>query len=265
MKIAPGRRHLVRGMGLAAALLALGAACGSDAAPQTRDADAAPPAGGGAASAPPASMEAPLAGEGPAGDGEYLESTATQVVVHGVDLTGVGYDRGDPAAPIVIVELSDFGCPYCAKHALETLPALESEYVQKGKVFYKYVPFVMGMFPNSERAVRAAECAGRQGRFWQMHDSVYARQADWKRGSRPDAVLSRVGRSVVPDAGAWDACYASGQTDARTKAANDRAARLGVRATPTMFVNGQIVEGALPMDVFRQGLDAMLQGKGGDR
>lgn len=241
----------MRAIGTAAALVMLGAGCGAEASPQGRD-------GGGS----PSAATAAAAAIGNSATDGFAESTRTPIVVHGVDLTGVGYDRGDPAAPIVIVELSDFGCPYCAKHALETLPLLEREYVDQGKVFYKYVPFVLGMFPNADRAVRAAECAGRQGRFWQMHDSVYANQNDWKRGSQPDRVLQRLGHAVAPDTAAWTACYSSDATASRTRAANDRAGRLGIRATPTMFVNGQIVQGALPMDVFREGLDAMLRGDG---
>jgi len=244
--------RLASALSAAAAVTVLGGACGADASSQSGE-------GGGASDA--AAIAA--AAIGSSATRGITESTDTRVVVQGVDLTGVGYDRGDPNAPIVIVELSDFGCPYCAKHALETLPLLESEYVEQGKVFYKYVPFVLGMFPNADRAVRAAECAGRQGRFWQMHDSVYANQNGWKRGSEPDAVLQRVGYAVAPDTAAWMACYTSNVTDSRTRAANDRAGRLRVRATPTMFVNGQIVQGALPMDVFREGLDAMLRGDNG--
>ena len=183
-----------------------------------------------------------------------------RVVVNGVDLTGVGHDVGDPNAPIVMVEFSDFGCPYCAKHASETFPALERDFVATGKVLYKYVPFVMGMFPNGDRAARAAECAGEQERFWPMHDSVYAHQADWKRGAAPDSVLTALARQTVPDAERWAACYAADRQRARTDAANDRAGRLAVRATPTFFINGQLVEGALPLPVMRNGLNAMLRG-----
>lgn len=185
-----------------------------------------------------------------------------RVIVHGVNLTGVGYDLGDPTAPIVMVEFSDFGCPYCAQHALQAFPSLRSEFIETGKVFYKYVPFVIGMFPNGERAVRAAECAGEQGRFWAMHDSVYANQNAWKRGSEPDRVLGALARQTVPDAARWQSCYAADRRADRTRLANAGAARLGVRATPTFFVNGQLVEGALPLAVLRGGLNSLLRDRG---
>ena len=217
------------------AVVALSAACGADPAPAAQQQPA---------SAPGSSSSS---------------VAATRVVVGGLDLTSVGYDRGDPRAPIVIVDLSDFGCGYCARHALETLPSLDREYIATGKVFYKYVPFVMGMFPNGELAARAAECAGEQDRFWPMHDSVYARQRDWKRGSDPNGVFTTLARQVVPDPRRWAACYSSDRRAERTRAANQVAGRLGVRATPTFFVNGQLVEGALPLDVLRGGLNTMLR------
>lgn len=65
------------------------------------------------------------------------------------DLTGIGYDRGSVTAPVVIIDFSDFGCPYCGQFSLETYPALEREYVTTGKVLFKYVPFLVGMFPHA--------------------------------------------------------------------------------------------------------------------
>ena len=222
------------------------AACGPDAAPAAQP-EAAGATGQGALAAAPGFVVEPQSAGAPA-----------RVVLHGVDLTGVGYDRGDPNAPILMVEFSDFGCPYCAQHALETFPTLDEEYVSTGKVFYKYVPFVMGMFPNGDRAARAAECAGEQDHFWPMHDSVYAHQADWKRGGNADGVLRGLAAQVVADGERWASCYAAGRQGDRTAAANAGARRLGVRATPTFFVNGQMVEGALPLPVMRRGLNTML-------
>ncbi|HEU4697864.1 MAG TPA: thioredoxin domain-containing protein [Gemmatimonadales bacterium] len=217
-----------------------------------------------------------LAGSGctpdtPATDGSTTHGTsaahaagasgARRVVVNGVDLTGIGYDRGARDAPIVMVDLSDFACPFCGSHARQTLPALEREFITQGKVFYKYVPIVMG-FPNGDRAARAAECAAEQDAFWPMHDRIYADQAEWKRASDPAKVFARHATSLGLDTTRFGSCYASARGAARTDAANDRARRLGVRATPTFFVNGQMVEGALPLDRFRVGLTGMLQAPG---
>lgn len=235
MRSTSGSRRLLS-YAIAAALLA---ACSPDAPPPPRDSIV--------ASAAAATLH---------------DSGAARIVLGGVNLTGVGYDIGDVNAPITMIEFSDFGCPYCAQHALQTLPQIRAEFVDSGKVFYKYVPFVVGMFPNGDGAARAAECGGDQGEFWPMHDGLYERQNDWKRGRDPVKVFTEVATSTVPDVDRWRACFEGGRPDARTAVATQAATRLGVRATPTFFINGQMVEGALPLGVMRGGLRSMLEAAG---
>ena len=229
------------------ALLMLCAACGADA------------AGGSAGDGRPA-VEAAEGGAPAAVEVAAGTEAGVRVVVRDVDLTGIGYDVGDPEAPIQVVELSDFGCPYCARFALETEPELFREFVASGRVYWKYVPFVIGMFPNGDQAAHASECAADAGRFWAARDSIYAGQGAWKRASDPVPVLRGLVRSAgVPEDG-FAECMASEAVRARTARANAAASRLGVRATPTFFVNGRMVEGALPLAVFRGGLREMLAG-----
>lgn len=186
---------------------------------------------------------------------------ARRIEVGGIDLTGVGYDVGDPAAQVVLVNFSDFGCPYCAAFARETYPALEREYVRTGKVYFKYVPFVMGMFRNAAHAARAAECAADEGQFWPMHDRLYVTQAEWKSSVSPYEQAFRLdARALGIDAERFRACYVERRTDARTATATELADRLRIRATPSFFVNGRLVEGALPLAQFREVLDGAIRG-----
>lgn len=226
-----------------AAGAALLAACSPDS-PSVREADA-------AESASPAAAPAPV----PAPAAEAGQPTRT--LLYGVDVTGVGYVKGSPTAPVTIIEFSDFGCPYCGKHARETFPALEREFIATGKVRYQYVPFVMGMFPNGGEAARAAECAGDQDRFWQMHDRLFANQPEWKRSGSPGTLFQGYARELGLDAKRFAACWAQEGTHPRTRAANDRAEQLGIRATPTFFINGRPLEGALPLEQFREVLTQM--------
>lgn len=190
---------------------------------------------------------------------ERTKSTpARRVEVGGIDLTGVGYDVGDPAAPVVVVNFSDFGCPFCRSFARETYPTLEREYVRTGKVLFKYVPFVMGMFPNGQHAARAAECAADQGRFWSMHDSLYAQQAEWRKASAPESVFRRDVVALGLDRARFDACYASRDVHPRTRRANEIADDLGIRATPSFVVNDRPIEGALPIADFRRVIEAAI-------
>lgn len=182
--------------------------------------------------------------------------TPRHVSVQGIDLTGVGYDRGSQTAPVVVVDFSDFGCPFCGSFARESYPAIDRDYVQTGKVFFKYVPFVMGMFPNGDEAARAAECAGDQGGFWPMYERLYAGQGDWKRARAPMPIFERYAVASHLDAPRFTRCSGNPALHPRTKVANTAADRLGIRATPTFFVDGRMIEGALPLPQFRELLDA---------
>lgn len=180
------------------------------------------------------------------------------MVVEGIDITGVGYDVGNPSAPVVLIDFSDFGCPYCAKFTLETYPVLEREYVRTGKVFFKYVPFTVGMFPHAAEATRAVECAAEQGRFWSMADRVYEAQSEWKRAGDPRSLLLGIGGTVGADTAELARCYGDRHTDSRTARTNAVANDIGVRVTPSFIVNGRGVEGALPLADFRRVIDAAL-------
>jgi protein-disulfide isomerase len=170
-----------------------------------------------------------------------------------VTLNGLGYDRGRADAPVLVLEFSDFGCPYCGRFALQTLPRIDSEFIAKGTVRWKYVPFVMGMFPNGGEAARAAECAADQDRskFWRMHDKLYGNQRQWRGTTDPEGLFLGYAKSLGLDGKAFTACYGSDKVKQRIADHNDLAARLGVHATPTFFVNGVRVQGALPMAQFR--------------
>ncbi len=177
-----------------------------------------------------------------------------------VRLDDVGYDRGAPDAPILVIEFSDFGCPYCRQFALETYPALHRDFVETGRVRWKYVPFALGIFPNGAEAARAAECAAEQGeeRFWAMHDLLYERQREWKSTGEPDALFGRLAAELRLDGRRFASCYREDRRAARTRIANQLAAYANVRATPTFFANGQRIEGALPLEQFRAVLERML-------
>ena len=184
--------------------------------------------------------------------------TPRRVVLGGVDLTGVGYDRGSPIAPVVMIDLSDFACPYCGEFSLTTYPAIEREYVKTGKVFFKYVPFVVGSFPHSAEATRVVECAADEGAFWPMVTRIYAGQGQWRKSGDPYAVLSGIAAAAGLDTARIGSCYASRRTDARTAKASSAASDLGVRVTPSFVVNERPVQGALPIEEFRKVIDAAL-------
>jgi protein-disulfide isomerase len=173
----------------------------------------------------------------------------------GVDLSDVGYDLGDPNAPITIVEFSDFGCQFCNQFAQNTFPSLREDFIKTGKVQWKYVPYILGIFPNGDRAALAGECAAEQGQqaFWAMHDVLYDRQREWKsEGAGARDLFTRYAAELDLDRSRFTTCYDQNRP-AATVARNTRLGqRLGVRATPTFFINGARVEGAIPLELFQQ-------------
>jgi protein-disulfide isomerase len=180
-----------------------------------------------------------------------------------LDVTDLGYDRGNPLAPVVIVEFSDFGCPYCADFALQTFPAIDSLYIATGKVLFKYIPFLAGTFRNSAEATRAMECVVEQRpeQFWLMMTRLYETQPGWKARGSPDALLRRAARSTGVDSARFADCYADHHTDVRTKAGTDAAESSGVWVTPSFVVNQRPVQGALPLGEFRKVIEAELRAR----
>ncbi len=163
----------------------------------------------------------------------------------------LGYSIGAADAPVVVVEFGDFGCSSCGQFARETLPALKGEFVETGRVRWQYVPFLLGGFPNAPEAARAAECAAEQDAFWPMHDLLYEHQREWQRARRAAEVFARYAAEADLDLERWRACYQDDGGRDRTRANNRAARELRVRGTPTFFVNGIRVEGALTADQFR--------------
>ena len=267
-------RHVIRSMSAAFALLAL-AACG-DSAPRSLAESAvarAPaetstrPIVGTIAtdsvvrpSAAPVVTVAPPTSAKPPRDVPRAPASARprRIVFGGVDFTGVGHDRGSPSAPVVLIDMSDYACPYCAEFSLKTYPALDREYVQTGKVLFKYIPFVVGSFRHGAQATRAAECAADQGHFWLMSDRIYSTQTEWKRGNAIDAQMAALAGTMPVDSAQFSACYTDRRTEPRTERANELVNSIGLRVTPSFLVNGHPVQGALPLAEFRKQIETAL-------
>lgn len=178
---------------------------------------------------------------GPQNQGEQL--SPVQIAIGGRAFLG-------PAdAPITIVEFTDYQCPYCGIHSRENLAKLLEEYQDR----LKYVVFnfpITSIHPGADRAGQAAECASSQGRFWEYHDMLFQNQ-----GSQNDEGLKRMARQAGLDGGSFDLCLDSGAQAQRVIKDFQDGQDYGVRATPTFFINGWMVEGLLPFDDFKSIVD----------
>ena len=170
----------------------------------------------------------------------------------GVSLGGIGHDRGGAAARVFIVEFGDFGCSYCAKFNVETFPKIDSAYISGGIVRWKMVPFVTGMFKNSREVAEAAECAGEQGGFWKMHDLLYAKRKEWMASKDIRALVVKYATQVKIDLPAFGRCLMNPEIRRRILQHDALAQQLSIRGTPTFYVNGRPVPGAIPFELFQQ-------------
>ncbi|MFP2910294.1 DsbA family protein [Pyxidicoccus sp. 3LFB2] len=162
--------------------------------------------------------------------------------------------RGPANAPVTLVAFSDFECPFCSR-AVPTMKALEEEYGDKLRVAFKHQP--LQNHPNAKLAAAASLAAHEQGKFWEFHDVMFANQRQLDRAS-----LEGYAKQLGLNEARFKAALDSGKFDAQVEADASEGARIGASATPTFFINGRPVVGALPIDQFRRIIDEELKKSG---
>ncbi len=164
--------------------------------------------------------------------------------------TELGAMRGPKDAPVTIVEFSDFQCPYCSR-VTPTLKQVYERYGDKIRVLYREYP--LPMHPQAPKAAEAGECANEQGKFWEMHDRMFADQAKLQ----PDD-LKASAAAIGLDAAKFNECLDSGRNGAIVKRDMAEGERFGVNGTPAFFINGRPLTGAMPFDNFVKVIDEEL-------
>jgi len=168
----------------------------------------------------------------------------------------VDYDparlRGSSQAPVMIVEFSDFQCPFCRK-VQATLKALLVKYQGQVSLAYRDFP-LRGMHSQAEFAAEASRCAGEQGRFWEYHDLLFANPDKLNRGG-----LAEMAGSLKLDEQRLDACLSSGKYAKQVEQDIQDGIRAGVEGTPGIFINGILLSGAQPQAAFEKIIEAELE------
>lgn len=159
--------------------------------------------------------------------------------------------KGPKNAPVSLVIFSDFQCPFCSR-AVPTLNEIEKQYEGKLKVYFKNQP--LPMHPNAKPAAMAALAANEQGRFWEMHDKLFANQQSLDRPS-----LERFASELGLDMGKFKAAMDSNKFEAQISADASEGTRVGANGTPTFFINGRQLVGAQPVDAFKRIIDEELK------
>ncbi len=158
--------------------------------------------------------------------------------------------KGNPSAKLAVVEFSDFQCPFCGR-VTPTLEQIQDEYGDKVRIVFKHLP--LSIHPKAPAAHAAAEAAHRQGKFWEMHDLIFANQREMSE-ERYLEYASQLGL----DLDRFKKDVASAEVRKRISDDTAEAARLGVTGTPGFFVNGRFVSGAQPFSTFKGLIDEEL-------
>lgn len=170
--------------------------------------------------------------------------------------------KGDADAPVTVLEASDFQCPWCRRFWEETLPIIEREYIATGKVRFVFLNFpVPSTHPNAPAAHELAMCAAQQDRFWPVHDLLYRHQAHWARLSDPAAFFRQLADSAGLASDSLESCFADGATRQMIQDEAMMAYRAGIQSTPSFVIEGALLGGAAPIDVWRPILDSIYQEK----
>jgi protein-disulfide isomerase len=162
---------------------------------------------------------------------------------------------GSQDAPITIIEFSDYECPYCRQWHSEVYTQLLDTYGDQIRFVYRDFP-LESIHANAIPAAHAANCALEQGNFWDYHDKLFSMEL----GLSPDAYREYASQLGM-DEEQFQECIDSGRHQEEVQADFEFAANLGVRSTPTFFINGIAVVGAQPFEIFQQVIERELAGE----
>jgi len=165
-----------------------------------------------------------------------------------------GHIRGPADAPLTLEEFGDYECPPCGSLAAP-LNQLEHDYRPRLRMIFRNFPLVTHL--HARDAARAAEAAGLQGRFWEMHDLLYKEQSAWSRATDARVLFSAYAGTLGLDLARFEKDRDGDQVKERIAADEKRASALGVKTTPSIFINNQPVPpGGLHPFALRATVDA---------
>lgn len=161
---------------------------------------------------------------------------------------------GPDDAPITLIEFSDYQCPFCRRWQQEVYQPLLAAYPGKIKLVYRNLPLT-SIHPDAFPAAEAAMCAGDQNAYWQYHDKLFTGE------SLGTEVYKQYAQDLGLDLTAFEDCITNHKFQKAIEDDSNFALNLGVRSTPTFFINGLAIVGAQPLDVFKQVIDKELAGE----
>ena len=164
------------------------------------------------------------------------------------------YSTGPADAPITIIEFSDYQCPFCRRWHQEVYQSLLAAYPGKIRLVYRNLPLT-SIHPDAFPAAEAAMCAGEQNAYWPYHEKLFSSEL------LGTEVYKQYARELGLDMTIFEACINDHKYQQAIQADSDFAVNLGVRSTPTFFINGLAIVGAQPLEAFKQVIDKELAGE----
>jgi len=171
-------------------------------------------------------------------------------------LTDADNHKGNPEAPIKIVEFSEYQCPYCARYVQQAYAQILTEYGDQ--VYYIFRDYPLPFHANTQNAALAARCAGEQDAYWEYHDLLFDNQDEWSELENPESKLASYAKELNLDVDQFNNCYISEKYLSAIETDAELASSVGVNGTPSFFINGQKLIGAQPFENFRAVIEAEL-------
>src|SRR5262245_21424698 len=164
-------------------------------------------------------------------------SAAAQDASRMLERAANGRAKGQPGAPVMVYEIADFQCPFCARFAREIFPRLDSAFVQTGKVQWFFVNLPLPTHSAAWQAAEAALCAGAvNDRFWQLHDRLFASQAEWTASKDAQSAITKVAREAGVSGEEYEACLQKDKMASLILQDVIFAANLRTSGTPTFII-----------------------------
>lgn len=164
---------------------------------------------------------------------------------------------GNANAKVVVVEFSDFQCPFCRKFHDETWLQLKTNYIDTGKIKFVYRDFPLSFHQNAEKAAEASECAHEQGKFWEMFEVLFKNSQGDGTGLNT-ADLKKYAADLGLDTTKFNSCLDSSKYASEIQKDEQDGGAVGVQGTPSFIINGQLIAGAYPYSAFQQAIDTAL-------
>lgn len=164
---------------------------------------------------------------------------------------------GDNNAKVTIVEFADFQCPFCGQWHKEIFPQLKKEYIDTGKARFIFMDFAF-LGEESSKAAEAARCAQDQGKFWEYHDELLANQKGENEGAFNDSNLKKFASQIKLDMAKFNACFDARVNKPLLEESTTKASNYGVTSTPSVYINGNLLEGLMPFNSYKQIIETEL-------